>query len=412
MFIKSKTLEILRFLTAGSVDDGKSTLIGRLLYDTESLYDDVLENITRNGAPDLAILSDGLKAEREQGITIDVAYKYFQTDRRKFIMADAPGHVQYTRNMITAASQADLAILLIDARQGVVEQTRRHSYLASLMGIEHIVVCVNKMDLMGYEEGVFKQIADNFKSWAAALGTLQIAVMPISALTGQGVARPADAMPWYTGPTLLEYLEQVPAQAPPVGAARLPVQYVIRPQTAEWHDFRGYAGRVQGGVLRVGHTLMVGATGRTSTAVRLHRSGKAVDQGLPGESIVVELADDLDISRGDLLADAQQPPRVTQELTATLCWLDDAPLSLGGRYLLQHHGRRVRCRVAALEHVLNIHTLQPEPAQGMTLNDIGQVQLQLAEPLAYDAYTQSKHTGAALLIDERTRATAGAVLLK
>ncbi|MFF3274625.1 sulfate adenylyltransferase subunit 1 [Streptomyces chrestomyceticus] len=408
---------LLRFATAGSVDDGKSTLVGRLLHDSKSVLADQLEAVERASlgrgqeAPDLALLTDGLRAEREQGITIDVAYRYFATPRRRFILADTPGHVQYTRNMVTGASTAELAVVLVDARNGVVEQTRRHAAVAALLRVPHVVLAVNKMDLVDYAEPVFAAIAEEFTTYAASLGVPEITAIPISALAGDNVVTPSTNMDWYGGPTVLEHLETVPVVADPSeDPARFPVQYVIRPQTPELPDYRGYAGQIASGVLRVGDAVTVLPSGRTSTIGALDVLGEAVDVAWAPQSVTVRLADDLDISRGDLIAPAAAPPAVTQDVEATVCHVADRPLRTGQRVLLKHTTRTVKAIVKDIPSRLTLDDLSQHPAPGeLAANDIGRVVLRTAEPLALDPYADSRRTGSFLLIDpaDGTTLTAG-----
>ncbi|MBB1254106.1 sulfate adenylyltransferase subunit 1 [Streptomyces alkaliterrae] len=408
---------LLRFATAGSVDDGKSTLVGRLLHDSKSVLADQLEAVehaSRNrgqDAPDLALLTDGLRAEREQGITIDVAYRYFATPRRRFILADTPGHVQYTRNMVTGASTAELAIILVDARNGVVEQTRRHAAVAALLRVPHVVLAVNKMDLVDYAEPVFAAIAKEFTAYAASLGVPEITAIPISALAGDNVVTPSATMDWYAGPTVLEHLETVPVtHDPSVEAARFPVQYVIRPQSAEHPDYRGYAGQLNAGVLRVGQQVTVLPSGRTSTIEGIDNLGRPVDVAWAPQSVTVRLADDLDISRGDLLVPADERPAPSQDLTATVCHLHDSPLRPGARVLLKHTTRTVKAIVKQIPSRLTLDDLSQQSEPGELLpNDIGRVVLRTAEPLAVDDYSTSRRTGSFLLIDpaDGTTLTAG-----
>ncbi|WP_431980975.1 sulfate adenylyltransferase subunit 1 [Streptomyces qinglanensis] len=398
---------LLRFATAGSVDDGKSTLVGRLLHDSKSVLSDQLEAVSRASqargqeAPDLALLTDGLRAEREQGITIDVAYRYFATPRRRFILADTPGHVQYTRNMVTGASTAELAVVLVDARNGVVEQTRRHAAVAALLRVPHVVLAVNKMDLVGYAEDVFAAIADEFSRYATSLGVPEVTAVPISALEGDNVVAPSAHMDWYSGPTVLEHLETVPVTHDPTDdPARFPVQYVIRPQTAEHPDYRGYAGQLASGVLRVGDRVTVHPSGRSSTVAALDVLGRPADVAWAPQSVTVRLADDLDISRGDLLAPADASVRPSQDLTATVCHLHDRPLRPGDRVLLKHTTRTVKALVKEIPSRLTLADLSQHPEPGeLAANDIGRVVLRTAEPLPVDAYTDSRRTGSFLLID-------------
>lgn len=409
-------MNLLRFITAGSVDDGKSTLIGRLLYDSNAIFEDQLQAMRRasrfsdTDTPDLAILTDGLKAEREQGITIDVAYKYFSTPRRKFIIADAPGHVQYTRNMVTGASNCDLAIILVDARNGVVEQTRRHTYLTSLLGIRHLVVAVNKMDMIGYDEEAFYRIAAAFKQFSNQLNFKTIHFIPVSALHGENIVQGSVHFSWYQGPALLQYLEEINTEDDHFAdAARLPVQWVIRPQSDDLHDYRGYAGRLTSGTLRVGDAVGVYPGGQTSRIERIEMYGKDLAEASALDSIVLHLQDDIDVSRGDIIAPLSAAPVIGQELKARICWMDDEKhLIPGGKYLLQHHGKKVRCVVRDLVDKIQIDTLQFVDAQDVKLNDIATVGIKTASPLALDLYADNRSNGAFILIDEMTCRTVAA----
>ncbi|MGW4232784.1 sulfate adenylyltransferase subunit 1 [Streptomyces sp. NPDC004980] len=411
------TTTLLRFATAGSVDDGKSTLVGRLLHDSKSVLTDQLEAValasTNRGqeAPDLALLTDGLRAEREQGITIDVAYRYFATPRRRFILADTPGHVQYTRNMVTGASTAELAVVLVDARNGVVEQTRRHAAVAALLRVPHVVLAVNKMDLVEYAEPVFARIAEEFTAYAASLGVPEITAIPISALVGDNVVEPSEHMDWYGGPTVLEHLESVPVSHDLTECpARFPIQYVIRPQTTEHPDYRGYAGQIASGVLRVGENVTVLPSGRTSTITGIDSLGESVDIAWAPQSVTLRLADDLDISRGDLIAPAADAPDTTRDVEATVCHVADRPLTVGQRVLLKHTTRTVKAIVKDIPSRLTLDDLSQHPAPGqLVANDIGRVVVRTAEPLALDAYAASRGTGSFLLIDpaDGTTLTAG-----
>lgn len=409
-------MNLLRFITAGSVDDGKSTLIGRLLYDSNAIFEDQLQAMRRasrfsdTDTPDLAILTDGLKAEREQGITIDVAYKYFSTSRRKFIIADAPGHVQYTRNMVTGASNCDLAIILVDARNGVVEQTRRHTYLTSLLGIRHLVVAVNKMDMIGYDEEAFYRIAAAFKQFSNQLNFKTIHFIPVSALHGENIVQGSVHFSWYQGPALLQYLEEINTEDDHFAdAARLPVQWVIRPQSDDLHDYRGYAGRLTSGTLRVGDAVGVYPGGQTSRIERIEMYGKDLAEAESLDSIVLHLQDDIDVSRGDIIAPLSAAPVIGQELKARICWMDDEKhLIPGGKYLLQHHGKKVRCVVRDLVDKIQIDTLQFVDAQDVKLNDIATVGIKTASPLALDLYADNRSNGAFILIDEMTCRTVAA----
>jgi bifunctional enzyme CysN/CysC len=408
--------DLLRFATAGSVDDGKSTLIGRLLYDSKSVFQDQLESVERTSADrgddytNLALLTDGLRAEREQGITIDVAYRYFSTPVRSFIVADTPGHVQYTRNMVTGASTADLALVLVDARKGVVEQTRRHASLSALLRVPHLVLAVNKMDLVGYDEATYLGIVQDFTAFAAQLDLPDVTAIPMAALQGDNVVHHSEQMPWYDGPALLEHLEQVhvsreDAQLRP---ARFPVQYVIRPMSTERPDYRGYAGTLATGTLRVGDAVTVLPSGRTSTVEALETYDGLLPESVAGQAVTVRLADELDVSRGDMLVAAEAAPTVTSSFDATVCWMADAPLRPGQRVLVKHTTRTVKAQVQALHDRLDVTQLLPEQADSLRLNDIGRVTLRTASPLALDPYAQDRTTGAFIVIDEATGTTVGA----
>ncbi|MFD1833428.1 sulfate adenylyltransferase subunit 1, partial [Streptomyces desertarenae] len=403
----------LRFATAGSVDDGKSTLVGRLLHDSKSVLADQLEAVEHasrsRGAtgPDLALLTDGLRAEREQGITIDVAYRYFATPRRRFILADTPGHVQYTRNMVTGASTADLAIILVDARNGVVEQTRRHAAVAALLRVPHVVLAVNKMDLAHYRESAFTPIAEQFTAYAASLGVPQVTAIPISALAGDNVVTPSARMDWYSGPTVLEHLETVQVSHDLAACpARFPVQYVIRPQTPQHPDYRGYAGQIASGVFHTGDRITVLPSGRTTTIEAIDLLGQSVPAAWAPQSVTLHLADDLDISRGDLITPTDTAPATTKEITATACHLHDTPLRVGQRVLLKHTTRTVKAIVQDIPSRLTLDDLSPHPDPGeLAANDIGRIRIRTAEPLPLDPYTLSRRTGSFLLIDPADGAT-------
>jgi sulfate adenylyltransferase subunit 1 len=411
-------MNILRFITAGSVDDGKSTLIGRLLYDSKSILTDQLEQLekqskNRNDAGiDLALLTDGLRAEREQGITIDVAYRYFSTPKRKFIIADAPGHVQYTRNMITGASNAELIIILIDARQGVVEQTRRHSIIASLLRIPHVVVAINKMDLMDFSQDVFNNIVIDYSAVANQLGLHHVSYFPISALQGDNIVDPSANMPWYEGPPLLQYLEDLPLQNDHNHELpRFQVQFVIRPQTPELHDYRGYAGRIASGIYRQGEEVTVLPSGLKSRIRSIEIGGKPVEEAFAPQSVVIQLEDDLDISRGDILVTGTVLPEVTTESEVLLCWMDEKPLQPGNKYILQHQSRQVRAMVRNLHSRVDVNTLQEVALDGpVSLNEIVKARIKTAAPLAVDRYASLRHNGAAILVDETSNNTVAALL--
>ena len=410
----------LRFATVGSVDDGKSTLIGRLLYDSKSIFEDQLEHIEavskRRGDDyvDLSLLTDGLRAEREQGITIDVAYRYFATPKRSFIIADCPGHIQYTRNMITGASNVDLAIVLVDARTGVVEQTRRHSLLVSLLGVPHLVICVNKMDLVNYDQKRFDEIRTEFEEFASRLDLQDVTFLPISALAGDNVVSRSSNMDWFEGPTLLHHLENVYTASDLNRIdVRFPVQYVIRPQRAEYPDYRGYAGRVAGGVLRVGDDVLVLPSGLTTTITGIDSPLGPKNSAEPGEAVTLLLADDLSITRGDMICRPNNRPRATQELEAMLCWMDDtAPLQPGKIYSIKHTTRMARAKVNQVMYRLNISNLHRESGvTQLAMNEIGRVTLHTTTPLFFDDYHQNRTTGCFILVDESTGQTAGAGML-
>lgn len=412
-------MDILRFITLGSVDDGKSTLIGRLLYDSKSILIDQLKAIesqSRNheGEINLALLTDGLRAEREQGITIDVAYKYFSTPKRKFIIADAPGHIQYTRNMVTGASNADLAIILIDARNGVVEQTRRHSLIASLLGIPHIVVAVNKMDLVGYSQARFNAIVNEYASVAARLGLQDVTYFPISALDGDNLVEKSSRLPWYKGESLLQWLENIEVQKDiNLHTSRLYVQYVIRPQTSALHDYRGYAGKIMAGKYRVGDEVTILPAGLKSRIKSIEIGGVEMTEAQAPQSVVLHLEDDIDTSRGDLIVNSHQVPRLGQELDVMLCWMDTKPLLPGNRYLLQINSRVVRSAVKTIEYKLDVNTLEKQWAPDQViLNDVIKAQIKTASPVAYDAYSDLRNCGSAILIDETSNLTVAACMIQ
>ena len=413
-------MQRLHFATVGSVDDGKSTLIGRLLYDSKSIFEDQLEHIEavskRRGDDyvDLSLLTDGLRAEREQGITIDVAYRYFATPKRSFIIADCPGHIQYTRNMITGASNADLAIVLVDARTGVVEQTRRHSLLVSLLGVPHLVICVNKMDLVDYDNAVFNRIREEFEGFASRLDLRDVTFLPISALAGDNVVSRSANMPWFEGPTLLHHLENVYTASDENRIdTRFPVQFVIRPQRADNPDYRGYAGRVAGGVLRVGDDVMVLPSGLTSTITGIDSPDGALTQAEPGQAVTILLADDLSITRGDMICRPNNRPRSSQELEAMLCWMDDAaPLQIDKIYSLKHTTKLARGKVSNVLYRLDISNLHRETdIRDLKFNEIGRVTLHTTSPLFFDDYHQNRTTGSFILIDEASGQTAAAGML-
>jgi bifunctional enzyme CysN/CysC len=411
-----RTLDLLRFATAGSVDDGKSTLIGRLLYETKQIFQDQLEHVQetsrRRGDSyvDLALLTDGLRAEREQGITIDVAYRYFSTPRRKFIIADTPGHEQYTRNMVTGASTADLAIVLVDARKGVVEQSRRHAFIASLLRVPHVVFAVNKMDLVDYDEAVFERIDEEVSGWANKLDFTDVTFIPMSALHGDNVVERSERMPWYEGPSLLYHLEHVH-----IGSdrnlldVRFPVQWVIRPMADEHHDYRGYSGQVGSGVLRPHDEVIVLPSGRHTRIQRIDsEGGRAIEEAFPPMSVTLLLEDDLDVSRGDMICRAHNHPVPTRDLDAMVCWMSDMPLRARGRYGIKHTTRNARAIVDALRYRIDVNTLhRDEEAAELGLNQIGRVHLRTSAPLLVDEYRRNRATGSFILIDEATNDTVG-----
>ena len=407
---------LLRFATAGSVDDGKSTLIGRLLYDSKSVFSDQLEAVEKTSADrgddytNLALLTDGLRAEREQGITIDVAYRYFATPARTFIVADTPGHVQYTRNMVTGASTADVALVLVDARKGVIEQTRRHASLSALLRVPHVVIAVNKMDLVDWDEAVFDGIVKDFRDFAAKLNLPHIVAIPMAALQGDNVVNKSDKMPWYAGPPLLEFLETVQVDVDHIGTlgARFPVQYVIRPMSVDLPDYRGYAGTLATGRIKAGDEVVVLPSGRRTTVAAVETADGPLDEAVARQAITVRLADEVDVSRGDMIAAADDAPMSTQEFEATVCWMADAPLVPGRRVLLKHTTRSVKAIVSALLDTLDVTNLQSGAATSFGLNDIGRVTIRTSSPVFVDDYNVDRTTGAFVLIDEATGATVGA----
>lgn len=413
-------MDILRFITAGSVDDGKSTLIGRLLYDSKSIMIDQLEAIEKqsrnkeDGEIDLALLTDGLRAEREQGITIDVAYKYFSTPNRKFIIADAPGHTQYTRNMVTGASNSDLIIILVDARNGVSEQTRRHSIIASLLNMPHVIVAINKMDLVNNSQDVYNDIVIDYSEVAATLGLKDIKYIPISAINGDNIVEKSSNFPWYEGDSLLHILENVEvANDINYTDARFPVQYVIRPQTEELHDYRGYAGKVISGIYKKGDTITVQPSGLKSTIRVIEVGGEEVDEAFAPQSVVLHLEDDIDISRGDVIVKNDSLPSVENELDVLLCWMGNKPLKPGNKYLLQINSRVVKAVVKEIEYKLDVNSLLKEPApEEAHLNDIIKVKIKTASPVPFDSYKKLRVNGGAILIDETSNVTVGACMIQ
>lgn len=412
-------MDILRFITAGSVDDGKSTLIGRLLYDSKSILVDQLEALEKqsknknvNGI-DLALLTDGLRAEREQGITIDVAYRYFNTPKRKFIIADAPGHVQYTRNMITGASNSSLIIILIDARAGVIEQTRRHSIIASLLKMPHVVVAINKMDLVDFSEPRYNEIKADYEKVAAQLGLNNVTYIPIAALHGDNIVESSSNMPWYTGQPLLKFLEEVEVQKDINHTdPRFQVQYVIRPQTKELHDYRGYAGQIISGVYKKGDAITVLPAGIKTTLSKIEIAGEEVEEAFAPQAVVLHLADDIDISRGDTFVVNDNVPKVESEIDVLLCWLDNKPLIKGNKYFLQHKGRLIRTIIKEIEYKLDVNTLEhTEVNDNVKLNEVVKAKIKTAQPLVYDSFDKISAYGNAILVDETSNSTVAAVLL-
>jgi bifunctional enzyme CysN/CysC len=408
-------MELLRFATAGSVDDGKSTLIGRLLHDSKAIFEDQLAAVEQWSAfrghedVNLALLTDGLRAEREQGITIDVAYRYFATPRRKFIIADTPGHLQYTRNMVTGASTADLAVVLVDARKGLLEQSRRHAFIASLLGIPHLVVAVNKMDLVGWDEVVFKDIVAEFQAFAELIDVADVTPIPLSALLGDNVVNESTNMPWYEGSSLLHHLEHVDvASSHNHTDSRFPVQYVIRDHDS---DYRGYAGQVAGGVFRPGDDIVVLPSGQRSTLLSIDTLEGPVTQAFAPMSVTLRLTDEIDISRGDMLCVAGSEPTVAQEVVADVCWFADRPLTPGTKYAIKHTTRAARAVVRSLDYRLNVNTLEHEAADTLEMNEIARVTIKTTSPLMFDEYRCNRATGSFILVDEATNGTAGAGMI-
>lgn len=420
-------MQLLRFSTAGSVDDGKSTLIGRLLYDSKSIFEDQLEAVETasksrgNEEVNLALLTDGLRAEREQGITIDVAYRYFATPKRKFIIADTPGHIQYTRNMVTGASTADLSIILVDARHGVLEQTVRHSYISSLLGIPHIVVAINKMDLVDFSEAVFNRIVADYKKMAQTLHIQNVNFIPISAKNGDNVVNRSEHMPWYTGSPLLEYLEKVPVNKSASNvetdvqrAFRFPVQYVIRPISSRFPDFRGYAGRVASGIIRVGDRIKVLPSGLESVVSHITQAADELSEATPPQSITLQLADDIDISRGDILVKTDEPqPHQEQDLRLDVCWFNEQPLLPRTKYIVRQTTSETLAVVRTINYRRNINTLEKEPGVSqIKMNDIAEITIHTAQPLVFDDYRLNHITGSVIFIDPDTNETVGAGMIK
>lgn len=428
MIYSYNEMELLRFTTAGSVDDGKSTLIGRLLFDSKSIFEDQLESVKRTSAKkglsdvDLSLLTDGLKAEREQGITIDVAYRYFATPKRKFIIADTPGHIQYTRNMVTGASTANLALILVDARNGVVEQTKRHSFIASLLKIPHLVLCVNKMDLMDYSETRFEEIVNEFKSFAGKMDIRDIRYVPISALNGDNIVTRSKNMKWYNGSTLLHILENIYIASDYNHLdPRLPVQYVVRPQKEEgssqsdqlWHNYRGFAGRIASGIFRKGEDVVILPSGFTSKIKSIYDLDKEVDEAFPPMSISLELENAIDISRGDMIVKPNNQPEVSQDIDVMMCWFDNKPLQMGNKYLLRHTSSEVRTLVKDIVYKMDINELHRNTDdKNISMNDIFRAKLRTTKPLFYDSYKKNRITGSLILVDEVTNNTVAAGMIR
>lgn len=420
-------MELLRFTSAGSVDDGKSTLIGRLLYDSKSIFEDQLEAVEAaserlgNAEVNLALLTDGLRAEREQGITIDVAYRYFATPKRKFIIADTPGHIEYTRNMVTGASTADAAIILVDARNGIIEQTKRHSYIASLLKIDYVIVAINKMDLVDFSEEVYNNIKEEYAHIADRLNLKHVYFIPISALKGDNVVNPSDNTPWYTGQPILGLLESLPLRQDslPTGEGRggaspfrFPVQYVVRPQTAEWPDYRAYAGRIASGTIKVGDKVTVLPSYTESTVSRIDEGTKQVDSAQAPQSVSISLADDVDVSRGSQIVKSSEVPHVGQQVELLVCWLNHRPLQLRQKYVIRHTTDELQGIVTAVDYKVNINTLENiHDDQKINMNDIAKITLKVSKPLAYDLYANNRTTGSLIFIDEGTNETVGAGMI-
>ncbi|WP_156308329.1 sulfate adenylyltransferase subunit 1 [Sphingobacterium endophyticum] len=410
-------MNILKFLTAGSVDDGKSTLIGRLLYDTNSILDDQLEAIQKanrkndDGTIDLAILTDGLKAEREQGITIDVAYKYFQTEKRKFIIADAPGHIQYTRNMVTGASNSDLIIILIDARKGVIEQTKRHSFIAKILGLKKVLVCVNKMDMVDYELAVFENIKTDYLALAEKLGLKDVDFIPVSALKGDNIVQHSQRMPWYHGASLLTYLEEIEFEEATNQGWRFPVQWVIRPQSSDLHDYRGYAGRVLGEGLKVGEEVLVLPNGYKSKVKAIEFAEKNLEEAHNGSSVIVHLDDDIDISRGDFIVSANHPAKTDKSFEANISWFENKELDPSQIYLLQTHSKVSKIKISEILYKYDVHSQEQLYNQSIGLNDIGRVLIKSADELVFDYQNDFPENSRAIIIDPRTNLTVAAALM-
>jgi sulfate adenylyltransferase subunit 1 len=411
--------QLLRFTTAGSVDDGKSTLIGRLLYDSKSIFEDQLEAVEASSAKkgfdyvDLSLLTDGLKSEREQGITIDVAYRYFATPKRKFIIADTPGHIQYTRNMVTGASTANLALILIDARKGLVEQTFRHSYIASLLKLPHIIVCVNKMDLVNYDEATYDRIVEEYKAFSSKLEVSDIQFVPISALAGDNVVHRSENMDWYQGATLMHMLESVHIESDYNHIdSRFPVQYVVRPQSKEYHDYRGYAGRVAGGIFRPGDDVLVLPSGFNSKIKTIELGGQQLEEAFAPMSVTITLEDEIDISRGDIIAKPNNHPQTDQDIDLMLCWMNQRPIKLNSKLLVRHTTKEVRGVLKEITYKLDINSLQRvEEVDQLVMNEIARVKIRTAQPLFFDNYRKNRITGSLILVDETTNETIAAGMI-
>ncbi|MEX2335696.1 MAG: sulfate adenylyltransferase subunit CysN [Fulvivirga sp.] len=412
-------MELLRFTTAGSVDDGKSTLIGRLLYDSKSIFQDQYEAIEESSRRkgdenvNLALLTDGLRAEREQGITIDVAYRYFATPKRKFIIADTPGHIQYTRNMVTGASSANLALILVDARRGVLEQTHRHTFIAALLGIPHVIFCINKMDLVDYDEKVYQRIKEEIESFSSKLDVKDIRFIPVSALKGDNIVNESENMPWHKGGTLLYLLENIH-----IGSdynhidCRFPVQHVIRPQSDKYHDYRGYAGRIAGGVFKKGDSVVVLPSGFSSKIKSIELYDKGLNEAFPPMSVAIQLEDDIDISRGDMIVRENNKPKVSQDVDLMLCWMNDKPLVDNGKYSIKHTTNDARCMIKNIQYKVDINTLHRiEDDKNIGMNDIARVTIRTTKPLFYDRYSRNRITGSVIFIDEATNETVAAGMI-
>lgn len=415
----NNTTQLLRFITAGSVDDGKSTLIGRLLHDSKSIFEDQFSAISKTSekrgmaAVDLSLLTDGLQAEREQGITIDVAYRYFATPKRKFIIGDTPGHEQYTRNMVTAASTANLVVILADARKGVLTQTRRHTFLASLVGIPHIVLAVNKMDMVDYSEEKFNAIVADYRAFAAQLGIHEVTCIPLSALNGDMVVERGDKLSWFKGEPLLTFLENVAIDyAVNTADFRYPVQWVCRPQTQEYHDFRGFMGRIESGEIAVGDEVTVLPSGRSSTIKEIVTYDGHLQHAYAPQSVTLTLTDEIDISRGDMFVKTENKPTVSKEFDATLCWLAEAPLDLNRKYIIKHNTRVVKCLFSKLAYRVDVNTLAHHDANSLNMNDIAHVSLKVQQALVFDSYQNNRGTGSFIVIDEASNNTVAAGMIK